>query len=144
MIYQVQIGQTLVGGNPGGTYEVPFYGRYKVRLIKIDYAYNSAGGILQNLLRITSNTLLNNTPLQSGFLFINSSNCFYNGLVINEDLEINGRFDIALSRVSGVGAWPSIGVNGGYVDCVITLDFEKIVKDQSMVGYSNNKPLINF
>lgn len=144
MIYQILVGQNLVGGVPSIQQVVPFYGRYRVKLIKIEYVYNTTGTILQNILRINSNTLLLNTPLQNGFMFINNTNTYYNGLVLNDDIEINGVIDITLNRVVGVGAYPSIGNAGGYVDCLITLDFEKIVKDQSMAGYSNNKPLINF
>jgi hypothetical protein len=144
MIYQILIGQDLVDGVPGGRYEVPFYGRYSVSLVKIDYVYNTAATVAQSILRIESNTLLSNTPLQGGFMFSNVANPFYNGLVINNDIEINGFLDIRLPRVIGNGLYPNIGGAGGYINCVITLDFKKVVVDQSMVGFSNNKPLFNF
>jgi hypothetical protein len=143
MLYQIQVGQNLVGGVVSNNFEVPFYGRYKVILRRIEYVYNAGAGIIQNLLRLQSNTLLVNTPLMNGFMFVNNSNTNYN-LVLNEDLEMNGRIDITLTRVAGQGVFPQIGVAGGYLDCLITLDFEKVVQDQTMIGFSGNKPLFNF
>jgi hypothetical protein len=114
MIFQAYIGSTGVA-----TLNVPFTGRYHIKLVKIDY--HNVGVFTQELIQLTSQTLINQTPLSGRILFINNTNNWGYGdsFVIGQDVMINGMIDFDLKTFGGA-ALPAT-----YDSVVITLDFVK-------------------
>jgi hypothetical protein len=131
MIFQFLVGQNLIDGAPGSSIIVPFVGKCRLKIIKLDYQFNTAGAIQQRLIAINSRVLINYTPLSGRILFFNTTNPYYNDTFIIDDILINGTFDIRLT--DEVGAVIPLGygggaVNGGYLNCLITLDIEYMDK----------------
>jgi hypothetical protein len=118
MIFQAYIGSSGVE-----TLNVPFTGKYHIKLIKVDYKYNG-NNINSEIIQINSQTLINVTPLSGRILFLSSaqSAVFGESFEIGHDVMINGMIDFDLKTYGG-GALPAGG--GGYEAAVITLDFVK-------------------
>lgn len=119
MIFQAYIPS---GSNGVATLNVPFTGRYNVKLVKIDYHSIAGAAITQELIQISSQTLINQTPLSGRILFISNSNNWGYGdsFVIGQNVMINGMIDFDLKTIGG-GPLPAGA--GGFDSCVITLDF---------------------
>lgn len=106
------------------TLNVPFTGKYHIKLIKVDYKHNAAANISSEIIQISSQTLINVTPLSGRILFLSDaqSAVFGESFEIGHDVMINGMIDFDLKTYGG-GALPAGG--GGYAAAVITLDFVK-------------------
>lgn len=119
MIFQARIGSSGVA-----TLNVPFTGRYNIKLVKIDYHSIAGAAITQEEIQISSRTLINQTPLSGRILFLSNTNNWGYGdsFVIGQDVMINGMIDFDLKTFGG-GALPAGA--GGYASAVITLDFVK-------------------
>jgi hypothetical protein len=117
MIFQLSVG-------PSGSTEqpVPFNGPCRVRVVKIDYVFDTAAAITQAVIQVDSNILANSTVLSRRILFFNTTNPYY-GKNFEFDTIIPNSISLSLS-VFGGGALPA--GNGGYLDTVITLDIEEI------------------
>ena len=113
MIFQIVVGSTGII-----TQQVPFVGPCTVKVIKIDYAYDTTAAITQSLISVFSNTLIN-TPLSGQILFFNITNPYYADNFVIKDVNIPGQIDIRL-RAYPDNALPAGA--GGYLNCIITLD----------------------
>ncbi len=142
MLFQILVGQVNApyGNYPTALINVPFIGKCRVKIIKIDYFFNTAGSILQRIVAINSqvfntNSLLtpSNTPniqvipSMGRILFYNTTNPYYGNNFVIDDLMINGVFDITLSDETGA-ALPTPATNGGYTNLLLTLDIEYMGK----------------
>lgn len=115
MIFQIAVGATGSIVQP-----VPFQGLCKVKVIKIDYIFDTAAAINQQLISIRSNTLIN-TPLSGNILFFNTSNPYFGKNFELPDIYLAGQIDFTL-RVFPDSNLPAGA--GGYTNCLITLDIE--------------------
>jgi hypothetical protein len=119
MIFQAYIGSSGVA-----TLNVPFTGKYHIKLIKIDYKHIAGAATVQELIQISSQSLINVTPLSGRILFMSNANnaVFGESFEIGHDVMINGMIDFDLKTYGG-GALPAGA--GGYDSAIITLDFVK-------------------
>lgn len=112
--------QAILNGTASGTVNTPFTGVYNVKLQRIEYHFTAPA--VQELMQITSNTLINQTPLSGRIVFLNSA-CNasgYDNFEIGRNIRIAGPLDLTLSAFGG-GAVPA-----NYSALVVTLDFEKV------------------
>lgn len=114
MIFQFVVGPTGAIVQP-----VPFIGKCKVKIIRIDYVFDTAAAISQQVIQIQSQTLINNTALSGRILFYNTTNPYFGDNFIIDDVDINGYFDITLQVLGGA---PLPFGAGGYTNCIITAD----------------------
>lgn len=119
MIFQATLGNTGNSAN-GTTFNVPFVGRCRVKIIKIDYFVSGFPTSL--LLRLESRTIINNTPISPYIYFMSLHHPTFVDFIY-EDIEINGMIDFSVKTETG-------GIIGGgnYTDCLITLDIEYMDK----------------
>lgn len=111
--------QAFLNGTASTTFDTPFTGVYHVKLRRIEYHFTAP--ITQEVLQITSNTLINQTPLSGRILFLNNAanNSGYDDFVIGRNIRIAGPLDLTLSNPNGA-------VPGNYLGLVVTLEFEKV------------------
>ncbi len=121
MIFQAIIPS---GSNGVAVINVPFTGRYHVKLVKIDYHCTAGAAITSELIQITSQTLINQTPLSGRIIFLSDAlNAVYGDFMIGQDVMINGVIDFDLKTLGGLNL---PGGPGGFDSAVITLDFVKV------------------
>lgn len=98
------------------TIGLPFTGRCRVKLIKIDYFYDNTAVINTRLMSLQSPQLFNSTPLSGSITFLNSLPNYYGD---------NFKFIADLPQfvtLNVVGAPP--GGAGGYLGLLATFDIE--------------------
>ena len=105
MIFQINV---PLAGNV--VQPVPFVGPCTVKIVKIDYIFDTAAAIQQAVIAINSSVLIN-TALSGRILFFNTTNPYFGSNFILPELIIPGQIDIQLSTVAG-GALPAGA--GGY------------------------------
>ncbi len=103
---------------------VPFTGRYNVKLVKIDYKPIAGASTTPEVIQISSQTLINQTPLSGRVLFLSNAEntVFDHSFLIGESVMVNGVIDFELRTYGGLNL---PGGPGGFDSAVITLDFVK-------------------
>lgn len=142
MIFQILVGQTMAnyGNYPTINVNTPFNGYCKIKLIKLDYFFNTAGALLPRCVAINSRTFNTNSlltpnapltvqvmPSMGRILFNNTENPYFGDNFEIEDIFINGVFDLTLSDETGA-TLPLPAVAGGYTNLLITLDIDYMKK----------------
>jgi hypothetical protein len=125
MIYQA----LLTASSGSQTYLTPFIGRYRVRVIKIEYNTQAGAATTEIVLQLTSQTLINQTSLSgtgtTRMLFLNTAcnSSPYTDFVIGDGVMVNGQIDINVRSSTGA-LLP--GGPGGFRSLLFTFDFEKM------------------
>lgn len=125
--------QAVLNNTASTTLTTPFQGIYRVKLLKIEYHITAGAAIQQELCQLTSNTLINQTPLSGRIIFLNTAanNSGYNtDFVIGDNVMIANQLDLTVAAFGG-GALPAGA--GGYNSLLVTLDFEKVENKSSLV-----------
>lgn len=125
--------QAVLNNTASATFTTPFQGIYRVKLLKIEYHINAGAALVQELCQLTSNTLINETPMSGRILFMNSSanaSGYNTDFVIGENVMIAGPLDLT---VAAFGGGPLPAGAGGYNSLLVTLDFEAVDNKSSLL-----------
>ena len=125
MIYQAVINDSTASQ----TFLTPFIGVFRIRLRRIEY-HKNVGPLQEELIQITSQSIINGTPLSGNgnrIVFLNSA-CNNSGyddeFIIGENIRISGAIDLNARTFPTGGTLPAGA--GGYNSICVTLDFEKL------------------